>query len=117
MSDDQNQSPEGRRAQAYLETIDRIEPEIAMIDPAAFYASAAISLKRLADAAEALTKAVKNRNKLMALDIRNTEVADHDKHDDWLTGRGLDDLIEDGVRRDAARQRVKPRDTEITPEK
>lgn len=33
----------------YDETIDRIEPDIAMIDPGAFYASAAISLKRIAD--------------------------------------------------------------------
>jgi hypothetical protein len=33
----------------YLETIKRIEPEIAMIDAGAFYASAAISLKRIAE--------------------------------------------------------------------
>lgn len=34
----------------YLETIARLEPDIAMIDAGAFYASAAISLKRIADA-------------------------------------------------------------------
>lgn len=33
----------------YKETIDRIEPEIAAIDARVFYASAAISLKRIAD--------------------------------------------------------------------
>lgn len=36
----------------YLETVNRMEPDISMIDPGAFYASAAISLKRMADAAE-----------------------------------------------------------------
>jgi hypothetical protein len=34
---------------AYLETIERMEPEISPVDPGAFYASAAISLKRIAD--------------------------------------------------------------------
>jgi hypothetical protein len=38
----------------YLETIKRIEPDIHMIDPGAFYASVAISLKRIADALEIL---------------------------------------------------------------
>lgn len=33
----------------YSETVARIEPDIAMIDPGAYYASAAISLKRIAD--------------------------------------------------------------------
>ncbi len=37
---------------SYLDTIARLEPDIAMIDPGAYYASAAISLKRLADAAD-----------------------------------------------------------------
>ena len=36
----------------YLNTIDRLEPEIACIDPGAFYVSAAISLKRIADCLE-----------------------------------------------------------------
>ena len=36
----------------YLQTVDRLEPEIHMIDAGAFYASAAISLKRIADALE-----------------------------------------------------------------
>lgn len=34
----------------YLATIARLEPDIAMIDAGAYYASAAISLKRTADA-------------------------------------------------------------------
>lgn len=36
----------------YLATIARMEPDICGIDPTAFYASAAVSLKRIADAAE-----------------------------------------------------------------
>jgi hypothetical protein len=36
----------------YSETIERIEPDISMIDDGAFNASAAISLKRIADALE-----------------------------------------------------------------
>jgi hypothetical protein len=38
-----------RDVDAYTATIDRLEPDIAMIDASAFYASAAISLKRIAD--------------------------------------------------------------------
>lgn len=34
----------------YTATVGRLEPDISMIDPGAFYASAAISLKRIADA-------------------------------------------------------------------
>lgn len=33
----------------YMSTVERLEPYIHMIDPGAFYASAAISLKRIAD--------------------------------------------------------------------
>lgn len=40
----------------YFDTIARLEPDIAMIDPGAFYASAAVSLKRIADSLEALSK-------------------------------------------------------------
>jgi len=36
----------------YLQTIDRMEPDIHPVDPAAYYASASISLKRIADALE-----------------------------------------------------------------
>lgn len=42
-------SGEKERVDAYLHTIGRLEPEIAMIDASTFYASAAISLKRMAD--------------------------------------------------------------------
>lgn len=45
-------SPEKARVDGYSETVARLEPDIAMIDPGAFYASAAISLKRIADAFE-----------------------------------------------------------------
>lgn len=88
----------------YLETIARVEPEIAMIDPGAFYASAAISLKRIADAVEAYTR-------LTAHAIRINEVADNDKHDDWLIQHRLGDLIEDEERRAAAIKRVMPHET------
>lgn len=49
---------EQRRAEArdkvegYAATIDSIEPDVSPIDASAFYASAAISLKRIADAAD-----------------------------------------------------------------
>lgn len=33
----------------YLKTVERMEKDIHMVDPGAFYASAAISLKRIAD--------------------------------------------------------------------
>ena len=36
----------------YLNTIARLEPDITAIDASAYYASAAISLKRIADALE-----------------------------------------------------------------
>lgn len=39
----------GRRVDAYIDTIARLEPDIAMIDRDAALASIAISLKRIAD--------------------------------------------------------------------
>jgi hypothetical protein len=47
-------SPEKRSVDAYMATISRLEPDIAPIDASAFYASAAISLKRQADAMESM---------------------------------------------------------------
>ncbi len=47
---------------AYLNTISRLEPDIAMIDPGAFSASAAISLKRIADSLEKLANAYNPQN-------------------------------------------------------
>lgn len=44
------------RVTAYAETVDRLEPDIAPIDASAFYASAAISLRRIADALEAVAE-------------------------------------------------------------
>lgn len=52
-------SGEGERADAYLKTIERLEPNIAMIDASAFYASVAISQKRQADALEKIANALK----------------------------------------------------------
>ncbi len=39
-------------ADRYLKTVDRLEPNIYPIDAAAYYASVAISLKRIADVLE-----------------------------------------------------------------
>ncbi len=49
----------GKSIDTYLETIERLEPEIAVIDTGAFNASAAISLKRIADAMEFFVKLAK----------------------------------------------------------
>lgn len=43
---------EKERVDGYIDTINRMEPNIHPVDNSAFYASAAISLKRMADAAE-----------------------------------------------------------------
>lgn len=45
-------SKEKEAVDAYMATIDRMEPNVAPIDASAFYASAAISLKRIADLLE-----------------------------------------------------------------
>lgn len=45
---------EAERVDVYLDTIKRLEPDIAMIDQGAAAASIAISLKRIADALEAI---------------------------------------------------------------
>lgn len=42
-------SPEKERVDAYMDTVRRLEPSIAQIDKGYFYASVAISLKRIAD--------------------------------------------------------------------
>lgn len=44
---------------AYLATIERMEKDITMVDAAAFHASAAISLRRIADALEQIVSLVK----------------------------------------------------------
>ena len=44
---------EAAEPNAYLETVKRLEPDIAMIDTGAGWASIAISLRRIADALEA----------------------------------------------------------------
>lgn len=43
---------EKERVEGYLATVDRLEPDIHMIDAGTFYASMAISARRQADAAE-----------------------------------------------------------------
>ena len=67
--------------QAYLATIGSIEPDITSVDVGAFCASAAISLKRIADSLDLLVIAV---------------TQDHQKKDknmrDWATRHGFGDL-------------------------
>ena len=46
---------EAERANAYLDTIARMEPEIAMVDRDAALASISISLKRIADSLEKIS--------------------------------------------------------------
>lgn len=47
---------EQERVDAYLNTVNRLEPNIHPIDDGAFLSSAAISLKRIADALEVLAR-------------------------------------------------------------
>ncbi len=56
--------PERGRVDAYLDTVERLEPEIAMIDAGAAYASIAISLKRIADAMEYFARVKKHRQQI-----------------------------------------------------
>lgn len=49
---------EKERVDGYLATIERLEPDINPIDASAFYASAAISAKRSADATERAADAI-----------------------------------------------------------
>lgn len=50
----------GRRVDAYLDTLKRIEQEITMIDSDTAAASIAISLKRIADSLDALPDQISN---------------------------------------------------------
>lgn len=61
----------------YQETIERLEPDIAMIDDGSFNASAAISLKRIADSLERLETAIKG-DKIhgSAIDQLSTAISD-----------------------------------------
>lgn len=47
-----------RGSECYTATVGSIEPNITSIDPGAFYASAAISLKRIADVLEKQNQAI-----------------------------------------------------------
>jgi hypothetical protein len=49
-------SGEQERLNAYLKTIERMEPDVAAIDASFAYASVAISLKRIADTLEAANR-------------------------------------------------------------
>lgn len=49
---------------SYLETLDRMEPDIEMVDPAGSGASIAISLKRIADALQYLVLCEQQKQQL-----------------------------------------------------
>lgn len=55
---------EKERVDAYLATIERLEPDIAMIDESAGWASIAISLKRIADALERQNKLYNRKHEI-----------------------------------------------------
>lgn len=57
---------EAAKVEGYLATVARLEPEIHPIDASAFYASAAISLRRIADALEAV--AIQQQTIILSLD-------------------------------------------------
>lgn len=57
------------RNEGYAATVDSIEPNINPIDPGAFYASAAISLKRIADALEKSAEEKERANKLAKIQL------------------------------------------------
>ena len=59
----------------YLKTVARLEPDICMIDAAAYYASAAISLKRIADSLEILSTEIKGNPEKYGLVQAILEVA------------------------------------------
>lgn len=85
---------EKERVEGYLETVARLEPDIHHIDASAFYASAAISLKRIADGMElralgddpTATRAFAMLTKLRAND--GECIGDHP---DWM--REIDDIL------------------------
>jgi hypothetical protein len=49
---DSPQSPEARRVEGYLDTVERLEPDISCVDRDAALTSIAVSLKRIADSIE-----------------------------------------------------------------
>ncbi len=67
--------------EAYAATVDSIEPHVAAIDASAFYASAAISLKRIADVAELFAMTL----------IKNHGEREKDMRD-WAKRHGFGDL-------------------------
>lgn len=75
-------SAEKERVDTYLGTIVRLEPDVHMIDAGAFYASAAISLKRIADALE-----ISACNTLKK--VRESER----DHKEWMIRKGFGDLL------------------------
>lgn len=84
---------EQRRANAetsaagYSATIDSIEPDISPIDAPAFYASAAISLKRIADVAE-----------LFAMTLLKDHVKQEQDMRDWAHRHGFGDLWDEAMK-------------------
>lgn len=76
-----------RENDGYLQTIDRLEPNIYTIDAGAGWASAAISLKRIADELNVA-------NRLEALRQHSDAIVDSEKHVQWLRDHELEHLID-----------------------
>lgn len=69
------------KIEGYAATIDSIEPDVHPIDDSAFYASAAISLKRIADVAD-----------LFAISLLKDYKAKDDDMRAWAARHGFGDL-------------------------
>lgn len=62
---------EEAKVNAYMETVERMEPDIHPVDAAAAYASVAISAKRMADAMVRVADAYDEIMKLIKKEIEN----------------------------------------------
>lgn len=72
------------KSEGYLATIESMEPDISAVDASAFYASAAILLKRIADVAELFA--------MMLLTDYARKDADMADMADWAKRHGFGDL-------------------------
>lgn len=78
---EQRRAGANNNTDSYLATVDSIEPNVHSIDPGAFYASAAISLKRIADVAD-----------LFAISLLKNWKEQDDDMRDWVHRHGFGDL-------------------------
>lgn len=84
-------SRESEAVDAYLHTINRIEPEVAMIDDGAGWASIAISLKRIADALESIEHKLPHYSQPEENENAEEDQAEADSQDDGQGQEGAQD--------------------------